>query len=260
MNEINASLQKLLSGKEQQKLSRKRAITQPKFGGWLPISNLTCILQWNKVLQSLNEINTSLQKLLNGNEKCDDDTDDDDADDDDADGQYDPYVSAMLRRRHKNNYHTATECFNSLLIYTGVEYFTHWGAGTLHFLQDCLYAQRSLNYLNILLDLCLFNLDNEIMNIGLLLRPKKGIRFSDTIASVQMAPHTWYIFTGKLFCFSRYENRPTWHWVSLLVRELFLIELQSRPQTYLCYSYLFAKKIGKLRSVYVVCDCESLMG
>ena len=46
LNEINASLQKLLSRNEQQKLSWKRAITQPKFGGWLPILNLTCILQW----------------------------------------------------------------------------------------------------------------------------------------------------------------------------------------------------------------------
>ena len=35
---------------QQQKLSRKRAITQPKFGEWLPISNLTCILQY-KLLQ-----------------------------------------------------------------------------------------------------------------------------------------------------------------------------------------------------------------
>ena len=33
---------------------------------------------------------------MNGNEKCDDDTNDD------ADG-HDPYVSAMLRRRHKNS-------------------------------------------------------------------------------------------------------------------------------------------------------------
>ena len=44
LNEIIASLQKLLPGNEQQKLSRKRAITQPKFGRWLPISNFTCIL------------------------------------------------------------------------------------------------------------------------------------------------------------------------------------------------------------------------
>ena len=69
LNEINASLQKLFSGNEQQKLSRKMVITQPKFGGWLLISNLTCILQWNKVLQSLNEINASLQKLFSGNEQ-----------------------------------------------------------------------------------------------------------------------------------------------------------------------------------------------
>ena len=40
-----------------------------------------------------------VQKLLNRNEKCDNDTDDDAADD--ADGQHDPYVSAMLRKRHK---------------------------------------------------------------------------------------------------------------------------------------------------------------
>ena len=47
----------------------KRAITQPKFGRWLPISSLTCILQWYKILQSLNEINASLQKLLSGNKE-----------------------------------------------------------------------------------------------------------------------------------------------------------------------------------------------
>ena len=76
LNEINASLQNLLRGKEQQKLSRKWVLTQPKFGEWVPISNLTCILQWYKVLQNLNETNISLQKLLNGNENCDDDTDD----------------------------------------------------------------------------------------------------------------------------------------------------------------------------------------
>ena len=51
----------------------------------------------------MNESHTSFQKLLNGKEKCDDDTDDadDDASDDDAedvDGQHDLYVSAMLRR------------------------------------------------------------------------------------------------------------------------------------------------------------------
>ena len=72
-NKIKASLQKLLTENQYQdtnkKRSRKRAITQPKFGRWLPISNLTCILQWYKVLQSLNEINVSLQKLLSGNEQ-----------------------------------------------------------------------------------------------------------------------------------------------------------------------------------------------
>ena len=98
LNEINASLQKLLSGNLQKQLSRKRAITQPKFYGWLPISKLTCILQWYKILQNLNEINTSLQKLLNGDEKFDTDSA---AADDDTDGKHDPYVSATLRRRHK---------------------------------------------------------------------------------------------------------------------------------------------------------------
>ena len=49
---------------------------------------------------------------MNGNEKCDHavaataddavDAADDDGDADDADGQHDPYVSAMLRIRHKN--------------------------------------------------------------------------------------------------------------------------------------------------------------
>ena len=66
-NEINASLQKFLSGNEQQKLSWKRAITQPKFGGISPISNLTCILQWYKVLPF--EWNQCIpSKLLSGNE------------------------------------------------------------------------------------------------------------------------------------------------------------------------------------------------
>ena len=37
---------------QQQKLFRKRAITQPKFWGWLPILNLTCILQWYTLLQT----------------------------------------------------------------------------------------------------------------------------------------------------------------------------------------------------------------
>ena len=43
----------------------------------------------------MNEVNTALQKLLNGNGKRDDT-------DDDTDGQHDPYVSAMLRTRQKN--------------------------------------------------------------------------------------------------------------------------------------------------------------
>ena len=50
----------------------------------------------------MNEINTSLQKSLNENEMCDDDTKtaaDNAAVDTDADGQHDPYVSAMLRRQ-----------------------------------------------------------------------------------------------------------------------------------------------------------------
>ena len=56
----------------------------------------------------MDEINASLQKLLSGNEKCDDDTNDDaaaaaaDNNDDDADGQHDPYMSAMLRQRHRS--------------------------------------------------------------------------------------------------------------------------------------------------------------
>ena len=36
---------------QQQKLCRKRAVTWPKFWIWLPISNLTCILQWYILLQ-----------------------------------------------------------------------------------------------------------------------------------------------------------------------------------------------------------------
>ena len=70
-NEINASLQRLSNGNQYQQLSRKRTITQPKFGGWLPISTLTCILQCYKFLQTLNKINASLQKSLSRNEKCD---------------------------------------------------------------------------------------------------------------------------------------------------------------------------------------------
>ena len=45
---------------QQQWLSRKRAITRPKFGGWLPISNLTCILQCYIFPQTSNEISASL--------------------------------------------------------------------------------------------------------------------------------------------------------------------------------------------------------
>ena len=52
---------------QQQKLGQKRAVTWPKFCKWLPVSNLTCILQWYKLLQTPNEINTSLQKLLSRN-------------------------------------------------------------------------------------------------------------------------------------------------------------------------------------------------
>ena len=77
--EINESPQKLLSGNQyqhknknlstqQQKLSQKRDITQQKCCGWLPISNLTCILQWYSLLQTSDEINASLQNLLNRNQ------------------------------------------------------------------------------------------------------------------------------------------------------------------------------------------------
>ena len=52
-------------------------------------------------MQSSNEINASHGKLLNGNGKCDDDTDEaSPAKANDADGQDDPYVSAMLHRRY----------------------------------------------------------------------------------------------------------------------------------------------------------------
>ena len=53
---------------QQQKLSRKKTITWSKFCEWLPISNLTCILQWYILLQIFNRINASLQKLLSGNQ------------------------------------------------------------------------------------------------------------------------------------------------------------------------------------------------
>ena len=63
----------------------------------ITILNLTCILQLNKLLQTLNEINASLQKLSSGNEKCNANNVDDN-----TDGQHDPYVFAMLHRQHKN--------------------------------------------------------------------------------------------------------------------------------------------------------------
>ena len=72
-----------------------RLFDLPLFGFVCLADDYHCIYMWYKVLQSLNEINASLHKLLSGNEKSDDDTDDD------ADGQHGPYVSAMLRRRHK---------------------------------------------------------------------------------------------------------------------------------------------------------------
>ena len=75
-NEINASLQKLLMGNNiftlyftpTTQTKSKKAITWPKFCGWLPISKLTCILQWYILLQTFNKINASLQKLLSGNQ------------------------------------------------------------------------------------------------------------------------------------------------------------------------------------------------
>ena len=102
LNEINASLQKLLSGNEQQKTKSKKDHNSAKIRWLITNIELDLYFLWYKVLQNLNEIHTSLQKLFNGNEKCDDDTDAAAADDDDAGGQHDPYVSAMLRRRHKN--------------------------------------------------------------------------------------------------------------------------------------------------------------
>ena len=71
-----------------------------------------------KVLQRLNEINASLQKLLSRNEKCDDDTDaDNDTDDDKGDGRHDPFVSAMLWRQHsKYTQHNLNIHLNTLLI------------------------------------------------------------------------------------------------------------------------------------------------
>ena len=53
---------------QQQKLSRKKAIIWPKFRGRLPISNLTCILQWYTLLQTSDKIKASIQNLLNGNQ------------------------------------------------------------------------------------------------------------------------------------------------------------------------------------------------
>ena len=83
-NEINPPLQKLLSGNNiftlyftpttKTKLT-KQAITWPKFCRWLPIWNLTCILQWYILLQTTNELNTSFQKLLSRIKKCDNYTD-----------------------------------------------------------------------------------------------------------------------------------------------------------------------------------------
>ena len=61
-------------------MSQKRAITQSDY----QYQTGSSILQWYKLLQTLNE-NTSLHKLLSGNEKCDD-TDAAINDDDDVDG------------------------------------------------------------------------------------------------------------------------------------------------------------------------------
>ena len=65
---------------------------------WRMITNIELDLYFTccKLLQTLNEINASLLKLM---KKCDDDTDDDAAvaaAAADKDGQHDPYVSAML--------------------------------------------------------------------------------------------------------------------------------------------------------------------
>ena len=81
------------------------------------ITNIVLDLYFTVIQSSakLNEINAFLQKLLSWNKKCDNDTDVADADvndDDDTDRQHDPYVSAMLRRRHKK-YHQLIICWIS---------------------------------------------------------------------------------------------------------------------------------------------------
>ena len=64
---------------------------------------LDYILQCYKLLQTSSEINVSLQILLSGNERCDDDIDDDD-----ADGYMIPmclpcYAGDKKRQQHCNN-------------------------------------------------------------------------------------------------------------------------------------------------------------
>ena len=75
-------------------------------------------------MQTFIEINASLQKLLSGNEKCDED---EDAHNDEADKQHDPYVSAMLRRQHKKQKHLnllpflTSEAKESMQFFKGIQ-------------------------------------------------------------------------------------------------------------------------------------------
>ena len=57
----------------QTKTKSKKGYNSAKIWEWLPILNLTCILQWYILLQTFNKINTSLQMLLSRNQYQDTD-------------------------------------------------------------------------------------------------------------------------------------------------------------------------------------------
>ena len=78
---------------------------------------------------------------------------------------------------------------------------------------------------------------------------KKKIWFSDTAASVQKVQHMW--FFSVVSCFLTHEN--TWHCILLTCWRIISNQIAILT-TNIWHSYLLAKKVGKLRSVYVVWD------
>ena len=106
LNEINAPLQKLLSGNKQQKLSRKKGHNSAKI--WLMITNIELDLYfiviiikfckiWMKSIHPFKSYWTETKSVTTTPPPPNMTTTRR------TDGQHDPYVSAMLRRWHNKN-------------------------------------------------------------------------------------------------------------------------------------------------------------